>query len=498
MPPRKLLFAVIALLYGILSYLCPPMFDDFLYMGDSLGVPVGFEKMALGWDELKSHFLIDVGRLSNVLATVFLCLFPRWVFGVAQTVVTYVALEYGCRLARLPERSLWCAVWVGMWVWLLPWIHLSLILDYCFNYLWPSVFIIFVLYEMFSAPRCRVRWWTLLVALVAGWLHEQFSVAVCCGFLVVLLFCRRAVTRPRLALALAFVAGTALNFVFPGIWHRASDMESFGYTFGALDLAFSCMAYAAPVALLLSWRRLDENRRALALILVTAVAVSLAICLVTPGYSRALWAPQLFGGLCVLVCLSALGWSLPKWLKVPSGWGVYAVTIASLVLSIAPMAACRREFREYEKAVLLTGSDCIYHDRSEPSVATDVITGFRVYSRLFYGKHSRILFGAYYLDWKELRPLPTALRGRRVGDVPETAPGSGLRYVGGCLVAAPELQAPYAGELFTIPELIFEDGSSCRREVDMVPFTDAEGHDWVYIDTSRRFRSDPGRIVGMR
>ena len=71
-------------------------------------------------------------------------------------------------------------------------------------------------------------------------------------------------------------------------------------------------------------------------------------------------------------------------------------------------------------------------------------------------------------------------------------------YMPVCLQGRAELLAPYAGELFTIPELIFEDGSSCRREVDMVPFTDAEGHDWVYIDTSRRFRSDPGRIVGMR
>ncbi|MDE6137445.1 MAG: hypothetical protein K2F97_08220 [Muribaculaceae bacterium] len=496
MPPRRLLFVIIAALYGVLSCLCPPMQDDFTFMGRSLGVPVGWDKLALGWEEVTQHFSYDVGRLSNVLATVFLCLFPRWVFGLAQAFVTYVALEYGSRLARLPGRSLWCVVWAVMWVFALPWFEGIIILDFSVNYLWPSALIIFVLYEMFATPLCRVRWWTLMAAACAGWLHEQFGVAVCCGFLAVLLLRHDAVTRPRLALALAFVGGTFLNFVFPGIWVRADGMacRDMAVTLKPLHACLTFMVYASAVAVPLAWRHLDRQRRTLAVLLLSAAASAYAVLLCT-GVGRGTWAPQFFGCLCMLVCLPALPWKASAWLKRTVAWSAAVLTIASLSLSVYWMAIHLREFREVERRVMLAGRDCIYYDPVKMPLMQQALAGFRVPARQFRGLYARHFFGSYYCDGKPLRLLPSALLGCKVGDAPETAPDSGLRYINGCVVATPGCAAPFVGIFEARADVTYSDGSHERRVIDPVPFTDADGRAWAYIDFSRRFRDETRRVL---
>lgn len=496
MPPRKLLFVIIGALYGVLSWLCPPMQDDFTFMGDSFGVPVGWDKLALGWAEVTQHFSYDVGRLSNVLATVFLCLLPRWVYGAAMAAITYVALEYGCRVARLPERSLWCVAWAGMWVFALPWLQGIIILDFSVNYLWPSALIIVVLYEMFAAPACRLRWWTLLVAVAAGWLHEQFGVAVCCGFLAVVLLRRNAVTRPRLALAFAFAGGTFLNFVFPGIWMRAIGMPArdMAVALKPLYVCLTSMVYASAIVVPLAWRYLDRQRRTLAVLLLSASASAYAVFLYI-GIGRGTWAPQFFGCLCLLVCLPALPWKAAAWFKRTIAWSAAALTAASLVLSVYWMAVYQHEFRLVERKVIQAGNSCIYYDPIKMPLAQQALTGFRVPAQQFRGLYARHFFGRYYCGGKPLRMLPTALQGCTAGSAPETAPGSGLRYINGCVVATPERAAPYVGVFEARADVTYSDGSHELLVIEPVPFTDADGRDWAYIDFSRRFRNETRRVL---
>lgn len=89
------------------------------------------------------------------------------------------------------------------------------------NYLWSSTIFMAFLYYF---NRCeRVSIWLMLLALLTGWSHEAFSIALSGGTFLYMIFRRRKINRGQIAMTFMLWVGTALIVFAPGTLYRASD-----------------------------------------------------------------------------------------------------------------------------------------------------------------------------------------------------------------------------------------------------------------------------------
>jgi len=487
---RTALFALIAALCGLLALFTPPVLDDLTYMGDSVDYSLGLRKLAAGMDELYGHFMWDVGRLSNVLAVLFLCLFPRWVFAVFQACAVFVLLEYGCRFMRLREKSLWSLVYAVLVVFGLPWHDSIVVLDFSLNYVWPSAMIVALFYLMF-VRSCSAGVATVMLALAAGWMHESFSVPVCCGFAAAALYDRRVFTRPRLILACAFCVGAALNFAFPGIWVRAAghtmDIRA---NFTPVSILFSSMGFVAAVAAPLAWRvaagRLPRTQVVMMMV-ATLVSLGIFFCV---GIKRAAWIPQFYGTVCTVMALGVFRVRVGRGFAVAASALCAAAMLVSLSVSIFWTCRFNREYDSVVRRVRDSGCDYIYADPLVMPPSAELLTFGRVKSDHFRELLNLELFGRYYCRGNVFRLLPSCLRDFSEAEAQELSPGSGIYVFRGVVVATPQVAGALAGSGYSTVKVGYSDGSVATRALIRQRFIDSGGREWVHLLLPRRFGAD--------
>lgn len=227
---------VVGLFYMFLEYFTSPTLgDDIIYRFQFSTDPSAplreVSSLADLWHSQIAHYLIVNGRFPvHFIAQAFLCLLPRWLTIVANSVMyVFVTAESARIISRSGANKVFAAVLFSFFTFVVLKGYQSAFLWSlgAFNYLWPLA-INFALYDILSSKRKNipfpVRIPIIILALLAGWSHEALSLPVCIGIICYWLQYRREPKmRSLLPFFIAYFLGTAFCLLSPGIIHRAGD-----------------------------------------------------------------------------------------------------------------------------------------------------------------------------------------------------------------------------------------------------------------------------------
>lgn len=488
------LFVVLSLLYAAIAFFTPPLVDDLIFMGDSCGIGIGFEKLALGWEELLAHFIYDVGRLSNVIAVVLLCLLPHFVFAILQAVAVYIILEFGSRLIGITSRIA-RTLYATIVVFALPWHDSIAVLDYSVNYVWSTALIVLFLYAFFRhhANGTDIGW--LILALAAGWMHESFSLPVCVGLACTSIYNHRHISRRHIALAVFFAIGTALNFVFPAIWHRASmTHSSLVSNVAPIKLAMTCFAWVAPIFALAARKRTCDKALMATLAISTAAAFMIYLY---AGILRGMWICQFYGILTVLMAIHAFHIRIPRIVPRVFIPAATLVLVVSLSWSVYWCMKFDKEYKLITEEVMRLKTDHLYRHTLSMPVRDQIITFGRVKSDHFRSKMDLEMFGRYYCDGSMFKVLPPQLEHTDMSEFSELPANPGIYTDGHLVVSRPESAGPYMRNGYISAVVEFSDGTHATRSIVPQPFTDINGNEWVLLVMPRRYGTDTSAVTAL-
>ena len=224
-----LILLSIVVIYGIFSYLTPYVLDDIVFRNCYLKHSGGSESFSLSAlvDFAREVRDYDNGRLANILSPIATMMVPRWLFALITGIGVAAMYMMMLKIASIPSKMRPYAI-LSVWLFslvLLPWRNNIIVNDYLLNYLYSSLAILaFVLLLSKSAQRrLKVGQMSaaIVIALVAGWFHEGFSIPLC-GAMGIYAISRRF-RLPAQWWLLAIVFGLSSLFVFlsPGILSRA-------------------------------------------------------------------------------------------------------------------------------------------------------------------------------------------------------------------------------------------------------------------------------------
>ena len=225
------------------------------------------------------HYLSTNGRFPvHLLAQAFLVFVPPVVTQVVNSLLFVLLVHLISCLVSDSGKRLFVAVMATVLLLLvMQGVRTTLLWSLgAFNYLWVAVFTLWIVSRAFSAAyRTGGRiCWLLPLAFVAGWSHEALSLPLSAAF-AALLFSRRM--KPIRPFLLAYMAGTCLLLLSPGIWGRAADTVSVQSRLmsGAINMVFNVrILWLLLVCLLVLWRRIRVD-----VPVVIALAVSVVIVL---------------------------------------------------------------------------------------------------------------------------------------------------------------------------------------------------------------------------
>lgn len=333
--PAAVLLLCVAGLY-LMTYFTVPIHEDNEY-----GVTGFLRRQGLSSDwNLKGiwahmvHLWNDCnGRLIDKFPVPVLALMPRWLFSLVNACVYILLYGGACKVVALAIGGRWrgkdlntsVVGFMATYPWLasafpllmalfFPWDSMMMLVSYQLGYIWTSCVVVWLVYY-FCNPKLIVDGptWSftvvLVLAVVAGTLHELIPCVLCCAFIVPALWSgsRKAVVRRLLLIVALFVGFEILS-------HMPGHIRRVGYTIIEFD-----------------WRRLFPTCKGL-----------------MPG-------PSAMPGVIYLLTLAVfVVWGIPKlsfrsvwrkvggWLKPGCGrsalWMVTAVTIGSFVASAGVMS----------------------------------------------------------------------------------------------------------------------------------------------------------------
>ncbi len=272
--------AIITILVVAWEEIALPHSDDFFYMttyvveNDVIFIAGGERITTIGqalssfWD----HYLLFNCRFTHFF--VYLSnLIPYWLYAAICGVLivsmfVLIVVNVGGRRALSSPILVTGAVLLA---WLsLHWEDYMVSKDFQINYVAPSVLVLLFLRQFLrnTAEFTRRKMaWLMILGLVAGWMHEGFSLPVGAGLLWILYSDKRC-RRSRYWLFGAFAVGTLLC-VGPGTILRIGRMESsysishYSYYISRAFVAFVPWLLFLAVLLLAKWRMRSELFRLL-------------------------------------------------------------------------------------------------------------------------------------------------------------------------------------------------------------------------------------------
>lgn len=221
---------VVVMMYVAIFALTPMCVDDYFYSFHSASLTSPFDKAAAIWQNCWDRWHYDTGRLCNLMSPVFLGLLPKIVFSIISGFFIWMSVRLMCRLAEVRRGS------TGSWVILflvnfaLPWFEHMFTVIFALNYVWPSALSLLFVYWMlnFNAvveKQSTSRFVIMCgIALLAGWMHEGFSVPVIAGLTATWALTRHRPAKREFVLFLCFVVGFLLIVASPALWYRTENM----------------------------------------------------------------------------------------------------------------------------------------------------------------------------------------------------------------------------------------------------------------------------------
>ncbi len=239
MKERKIagvIVVVIAIAVAVWRFVCAPYADDFVYMHKVLATNnndfwnvVGQRIAGVGdaMESIVNHWLLINGRLANLLMILSVVM-PQWLVNLCHGAVVgaMIWLLMLCSGAKpLPWQA--AAISVVMWKWF-PWHDNMASSDFMFNYPWSCVAMLGYSYLFLNVGKHRISIVVMVaVAFIAGWMHEGFSIPLCCASVVAILFSPKGIKKRQLPMFVALVAGTALCVFAPSTLMRADRQMNF-------------------------------------------------------------------------------------------------------------------------------------------------------------------------------------------------------------------------------------------------------------------------------
>ncbi len=181
--------------YGVMGYLVPWEYDslnfDYIYRTYNGG------SEAFSWNALMQYaqevIHNDNARLPNLIAPVMSLMVPRWLWGLLAGVAMAVMIGFASMLPsskRLPSLTF---TWLLIII-VLPWSNNLWVGVFAFSYIFPGALMMVIIWllvrkdvgpcrpgrEAASAQRWIVAFF---LALLLGWWHEQFALALACGLI---------------------------------------------------------------------------------------------------------------------------------------------------------------------------------------------------------------------------------------------------------------------------------------------------------------------------
>lgn len=365
--PFDIWLIVVSVLFAVLFILTPPGFDDYTYLlgsDPSMGAAGRAEAV---WSNCTRHWMMDTGRLANLLLPVFLGLLPKWVFSIISGLFFYVTVRCLCSLARVPRGSFYSWLAVVPVVFLLPWFDYMFTTVFAINYLWPSAFTLLFLCILKSRVYARSSGVALVLLCLfsasAGWMHEGFTVPVSAGLIAAYLYRRHIPTSREWAVLLSYSAGGVLIVLAPAFWHRAAIQQSLFTRLTLFELAIHGIAFnlmyiffmllLAVVMMKGTYRRLLVHHRYMSgLTIFVAVSATVASVIYYRFYAgpRLGWFATLFCTLGATGVFSLIHPAVGKRFGAVVKWIVMIIVPVHLAWAIAEQYSL---FRENDKIVSL-------------------------------------------------------------------------------------------------------------------------------------------------
>jgi len=318
----RIALCVIAVIYGIFSYLTPYQYEDYALLGGYLsynGGDYGFDWGAY-LDMYREMRELDNGRLANILDLMVVLCMPKWIFAILTGLATagmfcFLTVFIRRSQPRTSQFAVLAILWAVSMV-AFPWRDNILVPDYSLNYIFASFFNLWFL-RIITSVRHEHNLTDLIggctAALIAGAFHEGFSIPVTLGLLGYAILHRNTLNPSWWILLTVYISGTAFIMTSPGIWLRANrEIATISpYGWQHILLFIVPLASIALVTTLCAYLIPSIKRRIgyllhsqIFIVSLTAMTVSMAMCLLLHANPRNGWLPEIMaaivlGSLCI-------------------------------------------------------------------------------------------------------------------------------------------------------------------------------------------------------
>lgn len=392
--------------------LTPLLGDDLWYMMTSSGASGKWMAFKAVCSEVARHWSFDTGRLANLINPPFLVYVPKWIFGIITGGFTVVMIELSRRFAGVSMGSVlsWCVVFAIVFV--LPWLDYMFTVVYALNYVWTATVSLLALY--FVTKRVpEGRWafgFAMICCLVAGWMHEGFSMPILSG-LAVYFIVKRKITRRQMWLAGAWILGAMLIFVSPAFWNRTSGSYSIMVKFAGWEsllsaTLFNCLSFLYVAVFLLTelsgksrWRIKEQGANAFAWMFMVVVLAGSALFYMYYNGSRMGFVTQLFAAIGIAYILKYRWKACGDKVRVLVGAIVVICMSAHYVKSVMEQETLRKEFYEIVRLYDSSADGIIYYDNIKPKIGVSLLRpSYRTFNEHFPMQNFSCYYGPYKPD----------------------------------------------------------------------------------------------------
>lgn len=359
------------------------MLDDLVFRNFYLSLNGGSEDFSFSsWLEYYTgvrHY--DNGRLANFLSPIATTFIPRWMFASLTGAAVAAMLLLMNRIAEVELRRRGraaLAVWASSLV-LLPWRNMIMVNDYLLNYVYSTVAVL-----LFLLILCRVadenRGMAVMavgvvLALIAGWFHEGFSVPLCAGLGVYALCRRLKMTWQWWTMVVVFGLATFWVFFSPGTLSRAEAEVGFrSWSVFAKVFATSLPAVVLFSALLIVMCFKERGRAIIKslwskqnfVVLTVAAYAAAAITFFVKPNPRAAWPAEIFAMSAMLCFLPYLNLRLGRRFISAACWALYFCLCLFFINVLRWQVRFDRQNAEVNRLMERSASGTIFYDIIDP------------------------------------------------------------------------------------------------------------------------------------
>lgn len=247
------------------------------------------------WNSWRDHYMLDNGRLGNIVATPLLLL-PKWIGSMIALCCLIFSIWGSLRLAGIYSiQSVLIPYALCMWMFLFPWWENMGALTYQFNYLFSMALCTWLLLRLFKAKPEPTGvffsgWQLFFLGLFAGCSHEGMSVPILVGLLFLLLVFKRARTSRYYYSIAGLFTGILILVMSPGMNIRVgNDLNVIDLRFYSVEFVYLSLPFVAMTILVLYKKGRAIVSDMFTMFCIVSGCISLSFVLFISGSVRVGW-----------------------------------------------------------------------------------------------------------------------------------------------------------------------------------------------------------------